>query len=168
MIIKLNIFQFILALFVNLYILALLFYMFITFTGGHTIPKELFRSSFFEDNIELGFYIYFIVTIIIDTLFVYSLIQLLRVVGYFKKNLLFTSKIIKLLKTVGKHFVLIAIVSFSTSIFYNYSFSENFIESMLLPFFYHFMVLIIGFGILVFEEIQRKACQIKEENDLTI
>ncbi|MFD2822680.1 DUF2975 domain-containing protein [Lacinutrix iliipiscaria] len=45
---------------------------------------------------------------------------------------------------------------------------EHIVESMLLPFFYHFMVLIVGLGILVIEELQKRALHIKTENELTI
>ncbi len=165
---KLLTFRMLLVTFVILYILALLFYILITFTGSHTIPKELFRTSFFGTSIKTGFYSYFSVTTAIDLLLIYALIQLLRITDYFKEHYFFTPKIIALLKSAGKNFIIIAIVGFFASIFYHYSFSEHIIESMLLPFFYHFMVLIIGFGILVIEEIQKHALQLKNENELTI
>lgn len=166
--IKLNIFKVVLSVFIFLYVLALLFYILITFTGGHTIPKELFRFSFFGTSIKPYFFSYFLITVIIDLLLVYSLIQLLKITDYIKNNFLFTLKIISLLKVVGKCFVIIGVIGFLASLFYHYCFSENFLERMLLPFFYHFMVFIIGLGILIIEEIQKRAFLIKSENDLTI
>ncbi len=165
---KLNIFRLVLIAFIIAYVLALLVYVLITFTSKHTIPGELIRVSIFGSSIAITFYSYFIMTIIVDILLVYSLIQLLKISDYLKNDLFFTPTIIKRLKTTGNYFVVIAIVGFFASIFYHYSFSENFSERMLLPLFYHFMVLIIGLGVLVIEEIQKRALMLKTENDLTI
>ena len=150
------------------YIFALLFYFLITFTGGHTVPKELFRSSVFGVSIESGFYIYLIVTTVANILLIYALVLLLKVTDYFKNNFFFSDSIILLLKSAGKSFIGIAVIGFLASVFYHYSFSEHFIESMLFPFFYHFMILIVGLGILVVEDIQTRALIIKTENELTI
>ena len=166
--IKLNMFRAMLIVFITIYILALLFYILVTFTGAHAIPKELLRISVLGDSIKTNFYSYFVLTTIIDILLIYALIQLLRIGDYFKNRYFFTSKIIDCLKLAGKYFVIVAVVGFLASVFYHYCFSEHFIESMLLPFFYHFMVLIIGIGLLVIEEIQKRALLIKKENDLTI
>lgn len=165
---KLAAFRILLILFVILYIFALLFYLLITFTGEHTVPKELHRISVFGNTIKPRFYSYLVVSTILDVLLIYSLAQVLKITDYFKIHTYFTPKVIDLLKATGKSFVLIAIIGFLASTFFHYSFSENFIESMLLPFFYHFMILIIGFGFLVIEELQKHALLIKDENDLTI
>ncbi len=161
-------FRIMLIIFITIYTLALLFFVLITFTGAHTVPKELFRVSILGDSIKGSFYCYFGVTTAIDILLIYTLTQLLKVGDYFKNRLFFSSRILSLLKTTGKYFVIISIVGLLASLFYHYSFSEHIIESMLLPFFYHFMILIIGLGLLVIEEIQKRAVLIKQENDLTI
>ena len=165
---KLTAFRILLIIFIVCNIFALVSYILITFTGGHTIPKELFRVSVFGESIKSGFYGYLVATVIINSLLIYALVLLLKVTDYFKSNFFFTAKIILLLKTAGKHFIGIAIIGFLASIFYHYSFSEHVIESMLLPFFYHFMILIAGLGILVVEDIQTRALVLKNENELTI
>ncbi|MBC3756792.1 DUF2975 domain-containing protein [Hyunsoonleella sp. SJ7] len=164
----LKIFKIALTTFIALYVIAMILYLLITLTGGHTAPKHLLRNSFFSSSKLLNFYIYLILDVIKDVILVLALILLLRIGNLFEKKNYFTAYSVKRLNLAGKCFVLVAIMGFFMSIFYHYSFSENIMESMLLPFFYHFMTLIIGLGILVIEETQKCAIYLKEENDLTI
>jgi hypothetical protein len=165
---KVNLFIVALSAFIIVYIFAIIFYILISFIGEHTIPIDLIRPSIFRESAEINFYGYFAVSIAIDILLVFSLIQLLKIGDHLKKSHFITEKTITCFKYSGKAFSIIAILGFINSIFYHYSFSLNFVESMLLPFFYHFMILIIGIGLLILEEIQKHSLLIKRENDLTI
>ncbi|WP_299520793.1 DUF2975 domain-containing protein [Winogradskyella sp.] len=165
---KLNIFRIALVLFAIVYMLLVLFYIIATFTGGHTVPREVIRASFLGNHLAINFYSYFMLDVIKDGLMIYALIVLLKVTDQFIKERYFTPKIINLMRIAGLLFIGVAFLGILISIFYHTTFSEHVIESLLLPGMIHFMTLIIGLGLLVIEETYHKGFIIKTENDLTI
>ena len=161
-------FRFILLVFICFYSLAVVYFAFASFSGQYFIPEKLYRTSFFGDLIKPNFYAYYTLNLLTDIFLIYSLLQLLKITDFFKEQNYFTPKIIRLLKSSGRNFIATALIGVLGTILYNYMFTEHPLERMFMPFIHHFMILILGLGILVIEEIQKRALHIKSENDLTI
>ena len=165
---KFIIFRVALIVFILIYILAVLFYLLITFTGGKNIPEVLLRTTWISETIHTNFYVYFCIDILKDVLIIYTLTQILKIADRFMNASYFTPKIIQLLQFSGYVFIGAAIIGIFNSLFYNYLFSEHIMERMLLPIMFYFMVLIIGLGLLAAEETYNKGLLLKRENELTI
>lgn len=165
---KLKIFKAALITFILIYLTGIVLYFVITFTGGKTIPNSIFRGTWLSEFISPNFYLYFSVDVIKDVFLVFALIQLLRVTDLFIKAEYFTPKTIRLLRFSGRALVIIAIIGFLNSLFYNFVFSKHIFERMVFPTMYHFMTFLLGFGLLIIEETYNKGLLLKTENELTI